>query len=373
MILKNSYVILKISNQNNNHVIKDFNNNNIPVTIINKKYKVKLSDYYRIKELFPYYEIKIVQYTGLIYFMNLLKTYYLAIIGLIISITIVYLSSFIIVDIDIKTNDKEFLSLVKNALRNENIEPFTIKKSYDQIQKIKKDIKDKYENDIDWIEITNIGMKYIVNVEKRIKNNIVNKPNYCNVYANKKGMIKRIKTFQGVSLVSMNDYVQKGDLLISGEIKNDDEVVNHVCADGIVYAEVWYIVNIKVPLEYIEKIKTNNYRNNIVIEYKDNDYSLFKDRLSNYQSTKELIWEIMGLKIYKRKDYEIKKINKKLTYEEAINHAKTISYNKVKMTLDEDERIIKQKVLQKHLIDSTINIDIFIIAEEKIGYSNVEG
>jgi hypothetical protein len=53
----------------------------------------------------------------------------------------------------------------------------------------------------------------------------------------------------------MNDYVKKDDLLISGDIKNTDDIVAQVCANGIVYAEVWYIVNIKIPKNVTEEEK----------------------------------------------------------------------------------------------------------------------
>ena len=53
--------------------------------------------------------------------------------------------------------------------------------------------------------------------------------------------------------------------------------------------------------------------------------------------------------------------------------AQEMAQEKIKNKLEKDEKIINQKVLQKQLIDSTMNVDIFIITEEKIGYSNIEG
>jgi len=377
MQLKKNYVIFNVLNRSEFQVIKDFNYLKIPVDIIRGKsnvyYKISYVDFTKTKENFSLYDICIIRYAGFIYWYKLFRKYYLAIIELFISIIIVFITSFFIVDIDIESNDKVIKELVKNALKEEKIYPFTIKKSYNQLQLIKDKIKDIYQKDIDWIEITNVGMKYIVNVEKRIQNNIEYSPSYCNIYAKKDGMVKRVKTYQGISNVAMNDYVRKGDLLISGDIKLNEETIQQVCANGVVYAEVWYIVNVDIPLNYYEYEPINKIRNNIIIEYDDKEYPIFKNRLVNYKSSKSLIWEILGIKIYKRVDNEVRKISKKYTYQEAIDKAIRIANDRVKIKLEKDEKIVKQKVLQKQVIDSTIKVDIFIITEEKIGVSNIEG
>ena len=377
MKLKKNYIVFKVIKYDDKTIIKSFNNNQISVSIYYFKkdicYKTSINDYQKIIKLFPYYEITVVKYDGLIYYYYLIKKYYLAIIELIISIIIIYFLSFVIVDIDIETSDIKLKNTVNNALNESNIKPFTIRKSYKEIQDIKNRIKDDYKDEIDWIEITKKGMRYIINVEKRVKNNITNSPNYCNIYAKKDGMIKRVKTYNGISQVALNDYVSKDTLLISGDIKVNERTVKQVCASGVVYAEVWYIVKIKIPLDYYVTKSTNKIRNNIIIEYLDKEYPLFKNRLNKFESTKSLIWEILGVKIYKRKDYEIERTNKRYTIQEAVQKAQEMAQEKIKNKLEKDEKIINQKVLQKQLIDSTMNVDIFIITEEKIGYSNIEG
>ena len=377
MRLKKNYIIFKVTNYVDKTIIKDLNSKQIPIKVNYVKneifYKASLKDYQKIIKLFPYYEITVLKYDGFIYYYNLIRKYYLAIIELIISIIIIYFLSFIIVDIEIETSDIKLKDTVKTALNNANIKPFTIRKSYKDIQTIKEEIKETYKDEIDWIEITQKGMKYIINVEKRIKNNITNSPNYCNIYAKKDGMIKRVKTYAGIPQVAMNDYVSKDTLLISGDINVNDKIVKQVCANGVVYAEVWYVVKIKIPLDYYVTKPSGKSRNNIIIEYLDKEYPLFKNRLSKFESSKSLIWEILGVKIYKRRDYEVTRINKKYTSQEAVEKAQEMAIEKIKLKLEKDEKIINQKVLQKQLIDSTMNVDIFIITEEKIGYSNIEG
>ena len=56
---------------------------------------------------------------------------------------------------------------------------------------------------------------------------------------------------------SMSPTIEKGDIVIGGDIKVEEEIKKSVCALGNVYAEVWYTVNVSVPLNY-EKVTYNN-------------------------------------------------------------------------------------------------------------------
>jgi len=63
-----------------------------------------------------------------------------------------------------------------------------------------------------------------VRVEERIINNYEEESGFCHIVASKSGIVKSISTKKGVSLVNINDYVSSGEILISGEIKLNEEV-----------------------------------------------------------------------------------------------------------------------------------------------------
>ncbi len=375
MKLSNSMIYFVVQDENNNQLIGEFKKIGVDISVFyydQPVFKTSVDNYKKIKKAYPYLKIKKIKYEGYLYWQYLVKKYYLAIILLFINTFIVFLLSFLIVDIDIQTSDKSLYKVVNEALLNEDIHPFSIRKSYGDIQKIKDNIKEKNESIIDWLEIKKIGMKYVVNVEKKVINNISTPARYCNIYAKKSGMVKRVKTYQGTALVSMNDYVFQDDLLISGDITNNEQVVSQICANGVVYADVWYIINVKIPLDYYEYEKTGKMRKNIVIKKGDEEYKIFKNRLQTFDSNDSLIGELLGIEFYLRNDEEIIKKLRHHTYEEAINKGLNEAIQKVQYKLEKDEKIVKQKVLQKQVIDSTMNIDIFIVTEEKIGYQSVK-
>ena len=209
-------------------------------------------------------------------------------------------------------------------------------------------------------------MHYIVRVEERIITKLNKQNNYCHIVAKKDGIITSINVNKGEQKVLINDYVKKGDILISGDITLNESTVNKTCASGNVYASIWYEVNVSVPLIYYEKIKTGKKRNNIIINYNDIDYVLFKNRINTYDSHKKVIFDALGVKISLRQDEEIIKKKKVYSDKEAIKIGIKQAIEKINLQLKENEYIKEEKVLQKHTNNSTINLDIFIVAVEDI-------
>ena len=77
---------------------------------------------------------------------------------------------------------------------------------------------------IEWLEIDSIGTKYVVKVEERIKNEPIVDNKTQHIVAKKNAMILEIYAESGEIKVKKNDYVEKGDVLISGFITKDEEI-----------------------------------------------------------------------------------------------------------------------------------------------------
>ena len=103
-----------------------------------------------------------------------------------------------------------------------------------------------------------------------------------------------------------------------------------------------------------------------IINFKDKDYVILKDRLKNFTSKEELLFSGFGIKIYKRIDYEILKKEEKYSLKDAEKKALELAKEKVLLSLDEKDEILTEKVLQKSINDSIMNIDIFITTKENI-------
>ena len=215
-------------------------------------------------------------------------------------------------------------------------------------------------------------MKYIINVEPKVNKEKQEEPPYCNVISLKDSMVTRIITSKGMEVVDVNDSVKKGDILISGDIKFNEETKEQVCASGQVYGHTWYTVNITIPRNYEEITKLSKKRYNLEISFNNKKYRLFKDRLTKYQTQSKEIVNLLGFKLSLLKDTEIESNTKEYTDHELENNIKKQIEDKMKNILKGEYKIITQKVLKKELNDSKIDMEVFIVAEEEISTTSTE-
>lgn len=210
-------------------------------------------------------------------------------------------------------------------------------------------------------------MTYIINVEEKIEKNKTDKPQYCNVIATKEGIITKVIAKEGEIIKEINDSVKKEDIIISGDIIYNEETKKQVCAEGDVYAKTWYTINITIPKYQKNKIKQNEFRYNIEIKNNNKTSKIFKSRIKDSINERKKIGELFNTKIYITKEYKTKEETKINTEDELKKKANDLIKEKMKHILKDDGRIIEQKVLKKTDFNSTIYIELFIVAEEKIG------
>ncbi|MBE6155156.1 MAG: hypothetical protein E7164_00155 [Firmicutes bacterium] len=367
----NSFLYLKIEGYSSQKIIQKLTGINVSVFDVQENdnivyVKILANDIEKIQKYLRMLEFKKVKYTGKEYFKKTFKRYRILFIGMILSFAFVAFASNIIVDIDVIHEDENLVTLVLDELNQHGIKKFGFRKDYQQLEIIKDEIKNKHLDKIDWLEINKVGMRYVVRIEERILTKKENIKEYCHLYSTKDALITKVKVFNGEAVININDYVKQGTLLVSGDIKLNEEIVNQVCASGSVYAEVWYDVNLKIPLDYYEETPTGKERNNLIINYDGVDHQIFKDRLKSYQEKRKLIFDLLGVKIYLKKEEEVIKKLKTYTEKEAIEKAIKLATEKVEIKLKDSDKIISQKILQNTIIDSTMDIDIFIVAEEEI-------
>ena len=313
--------------------------------------------------------VEVISYTGLKSLIFRLKRCRHFIGATLLSLFLLYLGNFIIIDVDVIHSDKKIRFLVEDELYDLGIKPFIIKKSFDSIQKIKEKVKNNYPNDIEWLEIIEDGMKYTVRVEERIITK-ENKPkDFCNIVSTKDATILSVVSSKGQSLVLQNDFVKKGDTLISGEIKFNEATKSHVCAEGIVYGNTWYRVSISVPLEHTTKEYTNKKKNNLAFEFGSTYNRVFRVHFDDYDVEKTRLFGVGRFAIYKEKIKEYTPIKNTYTEEEALKEALKLAKEKLMIKLDENAEILNEKVLQSSTYDSIISVDVFYAVKEIISKS----
>lgn len=329
--------------------------------------KISYEDYEKLKKYLKSYNISIFSYTGIKKLEKYAMKNFVFFISLFIGVIILLIVNNMIFKIEIKTNNKEIYEMVNESLKENNIKVFTLKKRHKNVEKIVEKILQENEKDIEWLEIVYDGLKMKVLVTEKIKFNSEVEYKHCNVIASSSGKIISMNVYKGDVLKEVNDYVNKGDILITGEITHNEEVKDILCAKGEVYGEVWYKIKVSVPFVEEYKEYTGKNRYNFQIKTNNQKFKIFKDRLKSYEEKYENIYKLNDFEInfVKEKEYIIK--NKKLSEEEAYEKAFKDGVDKIQNNLSKDEEILVKKVLKKSIFDSTIYLELFVVTKEEIG------
>ena len=360
-------IVIKVTNHLNRFIRKCINHqiNLLDVTYLDQNnilVKIMLEDYSKIKRLNYYSEIAIVKYEGSEAIKkNVKRNIYLYLIIIFSFILMDIITNFII-KIDVIHENSQIRKLVKNELENLGIKKISLAKDFEDLENIKNTILDNNRSSLEWISITRIGMTYVVRIEERIITKLEKENGYAHLVATKDALITKVISSKGSVLVRSGDYVKKGTVLISGEIRLYEEVKGNVLAKGEVYGDVWYTTDISYPLFKEVKEYTDKKRFNMMI----NNKAIFMNKYQYFEQVKLKKLKILGfnLAFYQEREYKLKTINYKP--EEAEKLALKKIENEFDIKLNGKGRIISQKVLKKEENNSTMNMRVFVITNELI-------
>ena len=330
----------------------------------------------KIKKLAPTYEITILKRTGKAYLIHLYKTKKIFLYSIIFAFLVIILLTNIIFSVRVVETDKEIKDMILTDLRENGITRFRFKVSYKRKEAIREKILEKEKDYLEWLEIEEIGTMYQVKVIRRINNPKEEELKPRSIVAKKKGRITRIEADYGEVTTKKNDVVDKGDTLISGLIKNKEEIKTKVAARGKVYAEVWYQVNLNLPTLYQEEIKTGNKKNTLEIIFLDKN--IFISELFKYNNSisKETVLynnPLIPFRISFTKKEETKL--KQVAYQEdkTLKKIKKLAVDKLKQRIGNDIKILAINVLKKKASADKIEVELFFKVEEDItSYESLE-
>ena len=338
--------------------------------------EIEENQFQRIKKLVPTYEVTILKRTGISYLLNLYKTKKVFLFSILFAFLIITVLTNITFSIRIVETDSAIKEMLLDDLKENGIIKYHFKVPYKKKEQIRQKILDKEKESLEWLEIEEIGTMYQVKVIKRVNNPKEETLTPRSIVAKKKGRITRIEADYGEVTAKKNDVVEKGDTLISGLIKNKDEIKTKVAARGKVYAEVWYQVNLNLPTIYQEETKTGNQKN--ILEILFLDKNIFISELFKYQNSinKEKVIYQSNLIPFRISFTKKEEINiKQVTYQNKSSQKEIeqLAIKKLKQRLGNDIKILSINVLKKKTSADRIEVELFFKVEEDItSYSSLE-
>lgn len=326
-------------------------------------------DYAKILKMKTSYNIKIINRFGVAKLRYLLLKYKYILSFLFLTLGLMIILSHFIFFIDVIHSKEEIKELVENDLKEFGISKYRFRVSYAKKEEIRNKILEKEKDKIEWLEIDRIGTRYIVNVEERlIKDNKVDNE-VRDIVAKKDAMILNIEAETGEIVRKKYEYVRKGDTIVSGTIKNKEDEVSKVKAEGKVYGEVWYSVTVELPKKYYEEKKTGKTSKALTLRIANKKISVpFSKDNKSYISEDSPILEnnLIPIKLVLETKHEIEIIDKEYNMDNSSSEAIKLATKKLEDRLDEQSMILSKKVLKKTLKNSKIIVEIFFKVRENI-------
>lgn len=326
-------------------------------------------DYAKILKMKTSYNIKIINRFGVAKLRYLLLKYKYILSFLFLTLGLMIILSHLIFFIDVIHSKEEIRELVENDLKEFGISKYRFRVSYAKKEEIRNKILEKEKDKIEWLEIDRIGTRYIVNVEERlIKDNKVDNE-VRDIVAKKDAMILNIEAETGEIVRKKYEYVRKGDTIVSGTIKNKEDEVSKVKAEGKVYGEVWYSVTVELPKKYYEEKKTGKTSKALTLRIANKKISVpFSKDNKSYISEDSPILEnnLIPIKLVLETKHEIEIIDKEYNMDNSSSEAIKLATKKLEERLDEQSMILSKKVLKKTLKNSKIIVEIFFKVRENI-------
>ena len=371
-----SIIKIKIEGKNINNYIKRILKRKINIIeLIPISYKevhliLKYDEYHKLTKYKSTYKISIIENLGRLKIKKNIEKNTILFVFFSLGILTIILLSNIIFSIDIIHEDKEIRSLIKKELYNNGIKKYTFKKKYKTLESIEDKILEKNKDKLEWIEITESGTKYIVRIEERKLNSKDEIYRYQSIISKKNAIITSIKAISGEKAKQVNDYVKKGDTIISGYITYPDNTTKPRMAKGIVMGEVWYKISIDYPYIYQEENLTGKKKTIYVLNFLNKRISFFDFKKFKSFKSKDIILlrnNLSTINLTKEQQYELIVKDEVYPVDIAINKAKDYLKRKLKKDNPDIKKIKKIIIISKEEQESSIKINFFISAIENIG------
>ena len=343
--------------------------NKIYVYNVNRMEKSKIqfnidrNNYKKLKKIHRSnkFKIKVKKQTGIPFIAKRIYTYRGMVICAIISLIILMSTSQFVTDVYITAPEGIDKTALKKELYIQGVKPGVYKKSIDR-KIVRENIMGKFKQ-IAYVSINVKGTNIFVNITKKDESqNSDENSNYCNIIAQKDGIIEKIVPRSGEAIVQEGDIVKKGDVLING-------------ANTTAQPEVWAMTfyEAKKTSNYIDikNQRTGNKKNVYTISLYDKKYKILRNiKYRDYEIENNIKELRIGdytfpVKITVSTFYEVKKVENKIDVEKLKKELSSKVLKQLEYTIPVSARILDVK--DKYNVDkSMIEYVVTVTTKEDI-------
>ena len=330
---------------------------------------ISYDDYLKLCKHKGIYKLQVTKTYGKLKLKSILKKNIYLLSSLILVIILIIFLSNVIFEVKVIHSSSSLKNLLYKELYKHDIKKYSMVKSYDQIQKIRKQIINDNKDKIEWLEIKRIGTKYEIRVEERKLNNNKQDESFQSLTTTKNAIIMDIKALSGEKVKEINSYVTPGDIIVSGIITKPDGSKIYTKAKGVIYGEVWYLIDIEYPYYYREERLTGKTKKTLVINLLDKRISLFNfHKFNDFQKSGKTLLKsnILPISLTWEKQYEVNIIEKLYTKNEVVEAAKKIAQEKLLNQNNRIKEVLEIITTEENEGDNVIKLKLFVSVKEDI-------
>lgn len=316
----------------------------------------------------PFFGKKLLKYSGLL-------------VGLFLFCTLIFLLSNVVWGIEIKGASPATEHEVRKALEDMDIKVGKLQFGLNQMEDIQKELSERVPA-ITWIGVQLKGTTFEFQVVEKKQPKKEANETYMNLIAAKNATIVQPIVEKGQGMVEKNQYVQKGDVLVSGFIGREDSK-KFVGAKGKVMAETWYKTTVTVPLKTNLFVFNGDSKTKHIIKFGDFEVPIwgFGDHgFPEYEVEVErkdfhfFGWEI-PVTFHKKTYLSKEKAVRVYTEEEAAVQAEKMARQDVLKLAPDGASIMDEKILHKRSHNGKVKMTIHyqVLENIAIGQPMIQG
>ncbi|MBM7554727.1 sporulation protein YqfD [Thalassobacillus pellis] len=334
---------------------------------------IYLSDLHKVKRIRKgsQYKVGLKRGQGLPYVLQAISNQKPLWLAFLLTAFLLFMISNIVWSIHIEGLPQELETKVEKQLKQYGVEPGAITFRLDDTAAIQQKLLDDIP-ELLWIGVQKKGTAYLFEgVEKTLVDKEEEK-SPAHLVAAKKGMIISMYIEKGKPMVDIHDFVKKGEILASGQL--DERDTKLVRAQGNVFAETWYRLEVSVPMKETLHTTTGNNEQRYHLRigsfefpvwgWGKIEYSLVKkeedsSQLSIFSKELPFYWK-------KSTYYEMNRLEKNRTKKDSIRIARHQAKMDLLKRLPEDSKIVQENILHEEVDSGKVKLILFVKVHENI-------
>ena len=328
---------------------------------------IRYNDYVKIRKKKGIYKISLLSSYGLMGIRDMVRRNAFFLISVVIVIGVIFFLSNVIFGVRVIHYSKDIRDLLYRELDSYGIRKYGRIVSYEKLEEIEKRILSNNRDRLEWLEIKREGTKYIVKVQERVIKREKEEEGAKDIVASKNAVILDIRSAKGERVRDVNDYVSKGDVIISGAVVKPDGTMVITGSEGEVYGEVWYTAMVEYPYYYREEKLTGKCKDVYVISFLNKRVPLTFHKFKSFQSNERVIFKGLVIGLSKEREYEVKVTSRLYTDEEIEEAARAVLEERLLAQNGMIKEVLDMTVLAREELENGVKFKFFVSVKENIG------